>query len=124
MAENFWKYSINIEYIPRYLTSPKLIDWRIYYKIWKRNFLGIGNEEIENIIPKSAWNSCPGFAGTVIFVDTQSVYHHGALRKFERPTLFFVYTAKNPKRPDLCTQYNDDTFARPEIFTQPTAVKN
>jgi hypothetical protein len=112
------------EYIPRYLTSSKLIDWRISYKISKTNFLGIGNEEIEKIIPKSAWKSCPGSAGKVIFVDTQSVYHHGALRKFERPTLFFVYTAKNPKRPDLCTQYNDDTFARPEIFTQPAAVKN
>lgn len=72
-------------------------------------------------MPETAGRSCPGSAGTVIFVDTQSVYHHGTLRTVERSALFFVYTAKNPKRPDLCMQYSD-TYARPAIV-EPEAVK-
>ncbi|WP_423782422.1 hypothetical protein [Fischerella thermalis] len=33
----------------------------------------------------------------------------------ERSALFFVYTANPPKRPELRTQYWDDTFPKPEL---------
>lgn len=110
------------EYIPKQTTASKLLSWQLYSKIWKTGFLGINDEEIKKIVPESQWKSCPGPAGTVILVDTQSVYHHGTLRKAERASLFYVYTAKYPKRPDLCTQYSDSTYARPELITQPGAV--
>ncbi len=105
------------EYVPLSLTSVyQLSYYRLQYKLWRArrsHNLGINNEILEQIIPKSAWKSCPGTAGTVIFVDTAAVFHHGTLRTQERSTQFFVYTANPPKRPELCTQYWDDTFPRP-----------
>jgi hypothetical protein len=89
--------------------------YRIYYKLWQSGYLGISDNTLENIIPKSAWKSCPGKAGTVILVDTRSVLHHGTLRSEERSALFFVYTANSPKKPEDCTQYWDDTFPRPAL---------
>ncbi len=104
------------EYVPRNLTSLlRLSCWQITYKLWKSGYLGITNEEFNKIISQSSWKSCPGAAGTVIFVDTRNAIHHGTLRTEERSALFFVYTAKDAKRPELCTQYWDETFARPEL---------
>ncbi|MBD2570826.1 phytanoyl-CoA dioxygenase [Anabaena lutea] len=101
------------EYLP---LPANLLEWlnyyRVDYKLWESNYLGINDEKMMTIIPKSAWKSCPGKAGTVIFVDPRNVLHHGTVRTEERSTLFFAYTAKSPKRPELCTQYNDDTFAK------------
>ncbi|MBA3923224.1 MAG: phytanoyl-CoA dioxygenase family protein [Nostocaceae cyanobacterium] len=112
------------EYVPRNLTSLlRLSYWRITYKLWKSGYLGITNEEFNQIIPKSSWKSCPGTAGTVIFVDTRNAIHHGTLRNQERSALFFVYTAKDAKRPELCTQYWDETFARPELRQKANLVK-
>ncbi|WP_016949053.1 hypothetical protein [Anabaena sp. PCC 7108] len=88
------------------------------YKLWESKYLGINDFKLSKIIPKSAWKACPGKAGTVIFVDTRNVLHHGTLRTEERSTLFFVYTAKPPKRPELCTQYHDHTFAKPQLSQQ------
>jgi hypothetical protein len=105
------------EYVPLSLTSASRLNYyRIQYKLWRAqrsHNLGINNEVFEQIIPKSAWKSCPGPAGTVIFVDTAAVFHHGTLRTQGRSTQFFVYTANPPKRPELCTQYWDNTFPKP-----------
>ncbi|MBD2384409.1 phytanoyl-CoA dioxygenase [Cylindrospermum sp. FACHB-282] len=102
------------EYVPRrYNLLAKLSDYRIDYELLQSNYLGINDEKLNKIIPKSAWKSCPGKAGTVIFVDPRNILHHGTVRIQERSTLFFTYTANLPKRPELCTQYNDDTFAKP-----------
>jgi hypothetical protein len=106
-----------------YLSLPanfveRLNYYRVNYKLWKSNFLGINDDNLMKIIPKSAWKYCPGKAGTVIFVDPRNVLHHGTVRTEERSTLFFVYTSNSPKRPELCTQYNDDTFARPQLIQQ------
>ncbi len=104
------------EYVPLPLTSAYSLNYyRIYYKLWQSGYLGIHDDTLNDIIPRSAWKPCPGPAGTVIFVDTKSVLHHGTLRTEERSALFFVYTAHSPKRPELCTQYWDETFARPEL---------
>lgn len=99
------------EYVPASLTSiDNLNFYRLYSKIYNA---GIDNEILEKIVPKSAWKSCTGQAGTVIIADTQRLLHHGTVRTKERSTLFFVYTANPPKRPGLCTQYWDDTYPKP-----------
>lgn len=100
------------EYIPKSRVSP-LLSWRIRYHISRAHALGISDRELEKIVPKSAWKSCPGPAGTVVFMDPVAIFHHGKSRKSERSALFFVYTAKQPLRPEHCRQYRDQTFARP-----------
>jgi hypothetical protein len=103
------------EYVPLHLiTKYSLNYYRIQYELWRSGYLGFTDDTLNKFIPKSAWKSCPGPAGTVIFVDTKCVLHHGTLRTEDRSALFFVYTANPPKRPELCTQYWDDTFARPD----------
>ncbi|MEH2289977.1 phytanoyl-CoA dioxygenase [Nostoc sp.] len=107
------------EYIPRSLTS--LLSWnyfRLYYKLWKSGYRGIDDEEVKTVIPKSTWKSCLGPAGTVIIVDPKNTLHHGIVRTEERSTLFFCYTANPPERPELCTQYWDDTYPRAELRQQ------
>ncbi|MEH2082085.1 MAG: phytanoyl-CoA dioxygenase [Nostoc sp.] len=107
------------EYIPRSLTS--LLSWNyfwLYYKLWKSGYRGIDDEEVKAVIPKSAWKSCLGPAGTVLIVDTKNTLHHGIVRTEERSTLFFCYTANPPERPELCTQYWDDTYPRAELRQQ------
>jgi hypothetical protein len=107
------------EYVP--LPSnllERLNYYRVDYELRKSNYLGINDAQLSKFIPKSAWKYCPGKAGTVIFVDPRNVLHHGTVRTEERSTLFFVYTANPPKRPELCTQYNDDTFSKPQLSQQ------
>ncbi|MEH2168400.1 MAG: phytanoyl-CoA dioxygenase [Nostoc sp.] len=109
----------SFEYIPRSLTS--LLSWnyfRLYYKLWKSGYRGIDDEEVKTVIPKSAWKSCPGPAGTVLIVEAKNTLHHGTVRTEERSTLFFCYTANPPERPELCTQYWDDTYPRAELRQQ------
>ncbi|MFM7371245.1 MAG: phytanoyl-CoA dioxygenase, partial [Sphaerospermopsis kisseleviana] len=36
---------------------------------------------------------------------------------------FFVYTANPPKHPELCSQYHDDTFIKPNNQFIPEAVE-
>ncbi|ODG96505.1 phytanoyl-CoA dioxygenase [Nostoc sp. KVJ20] len=112
------------EYIPRSLTP--LFSWKyfqLYYKLYKSRYMGIDDEEVKAVIPKSAWKSCPGPAGTVIIVDTKNALHHGTIRTEDRSTLFFCYTANPPERPDLCTQYWDDTYPRAELRSASDPVK-
>ena len=112
------------EYIPRSLTS--LFSWnyfQLYYKLWKSGYMGIDDEEVKPVIPKSAWKSCPGPAGTVILVDTKNTLHHGTVRTEDRTTLFLCYTTNPPERPDLCTQYWDDTYPRVELHSSSDVVK-
>ncbi|MBW4675111.1 MAG: phytanoyl-CoA dioxygenase [Desmonostoc geniculatum HA4340-LM1] len=112
------------EYIPRSLAP--LFSWKyiqLYYKLFKSGYMGIDDEQVKPVIPKSAWKSCPGPAGTVIIVDTKNALHHGTVRTEERSTLFFCYTANPPERPDLCTQYWDDTYPRVELSSVFDGVK-
>ncbi|WP_445635014.1 Phytanoyl-CoA dioxygenase [Nostoc sp. DSM 114161] len=112
------------EYIPRSLAP--VFSWKyiqLYYKLFKSNYMGIDDKDVKPIIPKSAWKSCPGPAGTVIIVDTKNALHHGTVRTEERSTLFFCYTANPPERPDLCTQYWDDTYHRVELGSVLEEVK-
>ncbi|HLO89180.1 MAG TPA: phytanoyl-CoA dioxygenase family protein [Nostocaceae cyanobacterium] len=102
------------EYLPLSLTSfPNFNSFRIDYQLWQSGYLGINDEQVKEIIPQSVWKSCQGAAGTVVIADPRTALHHGTIRTEERLALFFVYTANPPKRPELCTQYWDDTFAKP-----------
>lgn len=100
------------EYIPISSISRSQA-YRIQGKI--KNLGGIDDQTLNKIVPKAAWKSCPGPAGTVIIADTRRILHHGTLRSEERSTLFFVYTAHPAKRPELCTHYWDNTYPRPNL---------
>ena len=101
------------EYIPLPANALEQVkNYQVDYELWRVNFLGINDDKMMKFIPKSAWKSCPGKAGTVIFADVRNILHHGTVRTQERSTIFFTYTAKSPKRPELCTQYHDDTFPK------------
>lgn len=102
------------EYIPKNRVSP-LLAWRIQRKISRAHALGISDSEIDKLVPKSTWKRCLGSAGTVVFMDPVAIFHHGKSRQTDRSALFFVYTAAQPLRPEHCTQYRDQTFARPEL---------
>jgi hypothetical protein len=103
------------EYVPRNLTTLySLSFYKTYYQLWRSGYLGIDDKTLLSTIPKSAWKSCPGKAGTVLLADTKAILHHGTARTKERSTLFYVYTANPPKHPQDCTQYWDDTFVKPK----------
>ncbi|MEH2082084.1 MAG: phytanoyl-CoA dioxygenase [Nostoc sp.] len=104
------------EYIPASLTSLlRLNYYRTYYKLWQSGHLGITDEELNEIIPKQAWKACMGLAGTVIIVDPKKAIHHGTFRTEDRLTLFSCYTSTSPERPEVCTQYRDNTFPQPKL---------
>lgn len=112
------------EYIPLPKNPREFFNYyRVDYALWKSNYLGINDQRMMNIIPKKEWKYCTAKAGTVIFVDPRNVLHHGTVRSKERATVFFVYTANPPKRPELCTQYHDDTFMKPNQEFIPEAVE-
>jgi hypothetical protein len=90
------------EYIPKLLTPSYQSFGRIYRKILKSGFSGISDEEMRQIVPASSWKACLGSVGTVIFVDTRSVFHRGKPPRAERSALYYMYTSRNPKRPDMC----------------------
>jgi hypothetical protein len=102
------------EYIPKSKVSLPL-GLRIRAKIASRmakGKVGLNDQEIVELVERSLWKSCPGKAGSVVIADPKAIFHHGKSRKESRSALFFVYTAKNPLRPECCTQYSDRTFPR------------
>ena len=106
------------EYIPRSKVTPAIvrqIEASFKQRVASNPYdMGITDDEMAAIIPRSDWCSCEGAAGTVIFSDPVATFHHGKSRQEGRSALFFVYTAKEPLRPKACTQYHDRTYARPE----------
>jgi hypothetical protein len=100
------------QYIPKSKVSASA--WRkVKAAIARASDLGISDAEMETLIPRSHWKSCTGPAGTVIFVDTKAVLHHGKTRTKERSALFFVYTSDRPLHPEYCMVYKDDSFIKP-----------
>ena len=84
------------EYIP---LPSNIGEWcnyyRVDYRLWKSGFLGIDDREMMNVIPKKFWKSCPGKAGTVIFVDPRNVLHHGTVLQHFLFTLLTLLNARN-----------------------------
>lgn len=106
------------EYVPRSKVTPTIVR-QIEASFKKRIVsnpydMGITDDEMAAIIPRSEWRTCEGSAGTVLFSDPVAVFHHGKSRQQGRSALFFVYTAKEPLTPQSCAQYHDRTYARPE----------
>lgn len=104
------------EYIPKSAVSPLLFR-RIHRQIgeaYRRSqALGITDVEMETLVPRSAWKRCMGPAGTVVFMNPKNIFHHGKSRLKERASLFYIYTAAKPLRPEHCQQYHDRSYARP-----------
>ncbi|MTJ55039.1 phytanoyl-CoA dioxygenase [Anabaena sp. UHCC 0253] len=111
------------EYVPLSYTSLYNPN---YYRIKSKinTSEGINDETLNQIILKSAWKSCPGAAGTVIIVDTRRLLHHGTIRTQERSTLFFAYTTKSPKQPQLCNHFWDDSYFKPNLYSESVQEEN
>ena len=75
--------------------------------------LGLTDDEMARLIPRSQWQRCAVPAEAVVFADPIAVFHHGKPRQQERAALFFVCTSAKPLHPEHVTQYHDDSFARP-----------
>jgi hypothetical protein len=103
------------EYIPKSaISSPTA--WRIHRQIERAHAMGIPDQVMEALVPRSAWRHCTGKAGTVVLMDPKNIFHHGKSRLKERAALFYIYTAAQPLHPEHCTQYRDSTFARPDTL--------
>lgn len=84
------------QYIPKHLTSTvsSAFNYRCGY---------LQDEMMKSVIPSFYWKACTGLAGTVLFVDTASVFHRGEVPiASDRFTLFFDYTSRRPKYPFDC----------------------
>jgi hypothetical protein len=64
----------------------------------------ISDTDIDRVVPKNQQKLCLGRAGTVIFTDTCSVFHKGALgKRRDRYTLFYPFNSAIPLSPHDCT---------------------
>jgi hypothetical protein len=90
------------EYIPRSSTPSLLSFGKIYQKILSSGYSNIDDDEMRQIISDSAWKACTGPAGTVIFADVRNVFHRGNPPRGNRSVLYYLYTSRQPKRPDIC----------------------
>jgi hypothetical protein len=81
---------------------------RMHLPIWRVGPLAgasgrIDEPTMRRVVPKSAWHTCSGPRGTVVFSDTCSVYHRGTVAHSEdRHALFFCYNSRNPRSPGDC----------------------
>lgn len=87
------------EYIPKSVMArspnPRMIAGRVT------------DEDMAAAVPESFWRPCVGPAGTVVIVDTCSVYHRGRLPELDRYALFFAYNSKSPLQPQYCAALFD-----------------
>lgn len=102
------------EYIPRSTMTPAAA-LRVHLNTTRSDAMGIDDATMEAIVPRDRWQRCNGPANSVVLMDPVGVFHHGKPRTRDRAALFFVYTSDRPLRPELCRQYRDDTFARPDV---------
>ncbi|MGJ3253651.1 MAG: 2OG-Fe(II) oxygenase [Elainellaceae cyanobacterium] len=92
------------EYIPRQI-SPS-------YRPFQTIHCKIKDVDMAKVVPSSQWKACPGKMGTVVMVDTASVFHHGKVPTSERLALIFTYFSRQPKRPTLCkSSFSPDLIA-------------
>ena len=83
------------QYFPRHLTSS--FSHALNYNG------SLPDKDLKSMLSKSNCYSCLGAAGTVIFVDTGSIFHCGKIPVArDRYTLFFDYTSRRPKHPFYC----------------------
>jgi hypothetical protein len=88
------------EYIPKPVTpSPRSV-----YRVSTMPT----DEELETIVPRDQWKSCPGTAGTVVFAATAKVLHHGKVPTStrERIAVSYYYTSRQPTGAELCRTFS------------------
>jgi hypothetical protein len=69
----------------------------------KQNCGRIKDKDMERVVPPSQWKSCVGSAGTVIMIDSASIFHRGKVPVVsDRLSIFFDYTSRKPKHPYYC----------------------
>ncbi len=88
------------EYIPKALT-PSV--YPLLRHVESR--IRLLDQGMQQAIPQSAWRSCLGPAGTVMIADTACLWHHGKVPKAERQVLYFTYTSRWFKKPELAMPY-------------------
>lgn len=73
----------------------------------------ISDADIDQRVPKEQQKLCLGRAGTVVFTDTCTVYHKGAIgKRRDRYTLFYPFNSFAPVSPRDCTLLFDDERLR------------
>ncbi len=76
------------QYIPQSLTSSVAHSLRY-------NSGYIQEKTMQRVLSPSNWKSCTGPSGTVVFVDTASLFHRGKIpTSVERFTIFFDYSSR------------------------------
>ena len=83
------------EYIPKKQTPS-------YAQFHHNN---IRDQDMEQVVPKEAWQQCLGPRGTVVIADTVSVFHHASIPKKDRYSLTLAYTSTAPKNISKCRQW-------------------
>mgnify|MGYP000167329187 CR=1 FL=1 len=97
------------EYIPiSYMPRWPLLRY-IRRKIFRQDPVCFSDSELKKFIPESAWKPCLGSAGTVIFANTNRIFHRVKVNQSDRLSLCFVYSSRKPKNSQLCrTSFNYD----------------
>ena len=63
----------------------------------------VSETHMEELVSADRFRKCIGLSGTVIFVDTARVWHHGCIPTGnDRLTAFYAYNSQNPLRPQYC----------------------
>ena len=70
------------------------------------------DQDMEKVVPSHKWVSCTGTRGTLVFVDTCSVYHRGkAPEGSDRLAAFYCYNSRTPKIIECCPPlFSRNTF--------------
>ena len=79
------------EYISRHLTLEGIENLKYY------NLGFVSDEEMDEAIPRSDWQTCLGQAGTVVITDTSNVFHRAKPAiKDDRFAITLCYTSMQP----------------------------
>ncbi len=85
-----------LQYIPKEITASvvKKTGYRYGY---------INDSLMSKSLSEKEWKSCLGPSGTMIFMDTATLFHRGKVPSAtDRFAVFFDYTTRYPKRPYYC----------------------
>jgi hypothetical protein len=84
----------------------------------------IADVDIDRLVPEDQQKLCLGRAGTVVFTDTCSVFHKGALgKRRDRYTLFYPFNSFAPLSPRDCSALFDVARFRGQARLTPKQEK-
>lgn len=107
-----------VQYIPKEIT--KSVVQKIKYRY------GYVNDSLmRKHLSGSTWKSCLGGSGTMIFIDTATLFHRGKVPlTTDRFAAFFDYTSRYPKRPYYCKSSLPDNTLKMMAAQVSTYQKN